>query len=257
MTQDQFDHLALGVRHWADGTDLVVQRLGGAWSHGGVAPEFAPCQVGYGRGINLELIAPGSGSGGFMQRFLDRGGPRPHHLTFKAGDLDATLDALAALGIRPLDGSSDYRREVFLHPLSLGFGVLVQLVGADDAEAHYRPPAPEGFPAPQRPPRVIAWVGLTVASAERAHQVFGDVLGGHVTSSGPGWSMLSWGEGRALLLREAGAAAGTRVLWPDDRPGVGHLAVGDCTTPEEADWQVWRTDPEVNLRVVATAAEGG
>ena len=131
-----FDHLAVGVRSWPDGFRRFAAELGGQWSHGGDAGEFAPCQLMYPPGINVELIAPGSAADGFMHRFIDRAGPGPHHITFKVRSLDAALEEISALGIGVLDGHNrhPYWREAFLHPKQCGIGTLLQLVQSDDAQ---------------------------------------------------------------------------------------------------------------------------
>jgi hypothetical protein len=114
-----FDHLAVGVRSWPDGFWRFAAELGGQWSHGGDAGEFAPCQLMFPPGINVELIAPGSARDGFMHRFIDRAGPGPHHITFKVSSLDAALAEISALGIGVLGGHNrhPYWREAFLHQL--------------------------------------------------------------------------------------------------------------------------------------------
>ena len=50
---------------------MLVNRLGGRWSHGADVGEFAPCQVVYRNGMHLEIISPGSVRDGFMRRFED------------------------------------------------------------------------------------------------------------------------------------------------------------------------------------------
>lgn len=229
-----FDHLAVGVRSWGEGFRRFVGELGGRWSHGGDAGEFAPCQLQYPHGINLELIAPGSAADGFMHRFIERSGPGAHHITFKVSSLDGVLDEVSALGIGVLGGRPrhSFWQEAFLHPKQCGIGTLLQLVQSDDeALARVtRTPPPDSFPEGPRPPaepeRGALWVGLTVESLERARELFSGVLRGAVAEHGHGWLRITWGPGRDLLVRSGDAAPGHASLWSGREPGVGHVVFG-------------------------------
>jgi hypothetical protein len=226
-----FDHLAVGVRSWQEGFPRFAVELGGQWSHGGDAGEFAPCQLLYPSGIVVELISPGGADDGFMHRFIDRAGPGPHHITFKVPSLDATLGEVSELGIGVFGGRTrlPYWQEAFLHPKQCGLGTLVQLVQADDATMYSlrgKMPPPDGFPARQLPARSVAWVGLTVESLSRARELFTRVLRGQVAEHGDGWLRISWGPGRDLLVRSPGAVPGDAALWPGDEPGVAHVLFG-------------------------------
>jgi hypothetical protein len=229
-----FDHLAVGVRSWPDGFRRFAAELGGHWSHGGDAGEFAPCQLMFPPGINVELIAPGSAAGGFMHRFIDRAGPGPHHITFKVPSLDAALAEISALGIGVLDGHNrhPYWQEAFLHPKQCGIGTLLQLVQSDDALVLglARTPPPDTFPAEPEPAgnpaRSVAWVGLTVESVGRARELFTGPLHGAVAEDGHGWLRVTWGPGRDLLVRSGDAAPGGASLWAGRDPGVAHVVFG-------------------------------
>ena len=75
----------------------------------------------------LEPISPDS----TVQRFLDRHGAGLHHIAYRVADLDATLERLAAAGIRLIDhkgrpGAGGHN-VAFLHPKSTG-GILIELV---------------------------------------------------------------------------------------------------------------------------------
>jgi methylmalonyl-CoA/ethylmalonyl-CoA epimerase len=234
------DHLAIGVRDWADGFRRFASELGGRWSHGGDAGQFAPCQLLYPGGIAVELIAPGGAPDGFMHRFIARSGPGPHHITFRVTSLDAALTEVSALGIDILDAGLDlpFRREAFLHPKKCGLGTLLQLVQFDDEEerAAHRSPVPASFPAGpgEAPPRSVAWTGITAESLGHARELLAGALGGAVTEDGPGWLRVSWGPGRDLLVRSGAATPGGAALWAGPALGVAHvvfasgpLAVGD------------------------------
>jgi len=236
-----FDHLAIGVRCWEDGFRRFATELGGRWSHGGDAGEFAPCQLQYSGGIAIELISPSGSPGGFMHRFLERsGGPGPHHITFKVGSLDSALADVGALGIDSLDPGLDlpFRQEAFLHPKRCGLGTLLQLVQFDDVMftiARDTPP-PAGFPAgpPSLSPWSVAWAGITVESLSQARELLAGALGGTVTEGGPGWLRLTWGSGRDLLVRSGAAVPGGAALWDGPAPGVAHVlfAPGDLAVSQ-------------------------
>jgi catechol 2,3-dioxygenase-like lactoylglutathione lyase family enzyme len=228
-----FDHLAVGVRNWGEGFRRFAGELGGQWSHGGDAGEFAPCQLLYPDGIKLELIAPGSAANGFMQRFIERSGPGPHHITFKVSSLAAALDEVSALGIGVLDGRTrqSFWQEAFLHPKQCGIGTLLQLVQSDDAAiARIATPPPDSFPAgPRRaaePAGGVRWIGLTVESLERARELFTGALRGSVAEHGHRWMRVTWGPGRDLLVRSGEAVPGGASLWAGRDPGVAHIVFG-------------------------------
>jgi hypothetical protein len=225
------DHLAIGVARWSDGYDVFAGQLGGAWSHGGDAGEFAPYQLIYRYGMRLELIAPGSRQG-FMHRFIDRDGPGPHHITFKVPSLERALDEVGALGIEPLVGRTDipFWQEAFLHPKTCQLGTLIQLaeVHTELLESQIRDtPAPPGFPATHVEQQTITWIGLTTADMEVARALLLGTLGGTVESSGEGWMLVGWGPGRRLLIRDGAASPGGDALWAGaPNPGVSHIVVG-------------------------------
>ena len=237
-----FDHLAIGVRDWPAGFRRFATELGGRWSHGGDAGEFAPCQLLYSGGIAVELIAPGGTPDGFMHRFIERGGPGPHHITFQVSSLDAVLAGISALGIGTLDGGLrlPFRQEAFLHPKQCGLGTLVQVVQWDDEvlRALHSTPPPASFPARPDPagvpPRSVAWVGISVESLDRARELLAGPLGGTVAERGPGWLRVSWGPGRDVLARSGSAIPGGGALWGGQPPGVAHVvfAPGQLTVSQ-------------------------
>jgi methylmalonyl-CoA/ethylmalonyl-CoA epimerase len=226
-----FDHLAIGVRSWEAGFRRFASELGGRWSHGGDAGEFAPCQLLYPGGIAVELISPGGAPDGFMRRFIERSGPGPHHITFRVSSLDAVLTEISALRIGILEGGMrlPFRQEAFLHPKQSGLGTLLQLVQWDDTmpEAAHSTPPPACFP-PARDPagapaRSVAWAGITVESLNLARELFTGALHGTVTERGPGWLRVSWGPGRDLLVRSGAALPAGAALWGGQAPGLAHM----------------------------------
>jgi methylmalonyl-CoA/ethylmalonyl-CoA epimerase len=256
------DHLAVGTQTWADGYPELVNTLGGRWLYGGDTGEFSPCQMVYSGGMHLEIISPGPGGGGFMQRFLDRGGPGPHHLTFAVPSLDAVEAKLSARGVSTFGGRREpFWRESFLHPKTSGAGTLIQLAEQDQEALHRNPPpAPPGFPPDPPEPADIAWIALTADSVAFAETLFGDVLDAAVTESGDGWRLFSWGPQRRLLVRQSPAEPGGPALWKtstgNDSTGVAHLAVGpvDTSPARLSDLRQHQYDPRLGLPVWSVAA---
>jgi hypothetical protein len=245
-------HLAIGTERWADGYPALVQGLGGRWALGGDDGDYAPCQLAYRNDMRLEIISPGTAGAGFMRRFLDRSGPGPHHITFKVPSLDAALANVAALGVPALNGRElPFLRDAFLHPKKAGVGTLLQLTEMDDAvtDGHWSP-APAGFPAGPPEPANIAWIGLTADSVTFAEALLGEALGGHITDSGPGWRLFSWGPQRRLLVRQSPAEPGGNRLWTVPA-GVAHLAIGapELSPGDVRDIQPHDYDPALGLRI--------
>ncbi len=242
------DHLAVGVATWADGFAQLAGQFGGRWSHGGDAGEFAPGQLEYQDGMRLEVISPGSTGDGFMRRFLDRGGPGPHHITFRVPSLDASLERVSALGIPSLPGRIRVpgRQEAFLHPKVAGLGTLLQLV-EESRVPHSEMPPPDGFPAVVPPPLRIAWIGISTESLSASEELFAKTLAGEVVDAGDGWRLFGWGIARRLLVRTGPATPGGAELWPA-ATGVAHVVFGPADLrPEDGGLQPNPIDPRVGL----------
>jgi hypothetical protein len=50
------DHVAVAVERWADAWPRYVSGLGGKWASGGFNVGFAPAQVAYTNGAELEVL---------------------------------------------------------------------------------------------------------------------------------------------------------------------------------------------------------
>ena len=226
------DHLAVGTQCWADGYPVLVDALGGRWAGGNDQGEFAPCQLAYRDGMQLEIISPGSdGWSGFMRRFLDHDGPGPHHITFHVPSLEATTRDLATLGLSAFGGrDTPPRREAFLHPKEAGLGTLIQIAESAGQSDEPGLPTPDGFPGDPPAPASIAWIGLSAESVDFATALFRDALGGAVAETGAGWRLFSWGPHRRLLVRQSPVEPVAPPLWAIPT-GVAHLAIGpaDCS----------------------------
>jgi methylmalonyl-CoA/ethylmalonyl-CoA epimerase len=83
--------------------------------------------VGDGHVELLRPLAPDTAVG----KFLERKGPGLHHVAYAVEDIDATLERLAAAGLKLIDEQARVgireSRVAFLHPRSTG-GVLTEIV---------------------------------------------------------------------------------------------------------------------------------
>jgi methylmalonyl-CoA epimerase len=79
---------------------------------------------------HVELLAP-LGPETVVGRFVAKRGEGLHHVAYRVGDIDATLDSLTAAGVELIDAKARVgirnSRVAFLHPRSTG-GVLTELV---------------------------------------------------------------------------------------------------------------------------------
>lgn len=125
------DHIAVAVASISDALPLY-ELIAGAKSSPIERVESQGVDVAMvGAGpTRIELLQPASADS-TVQRFLDRNGPGLHHIAYRVADLDATLERLAAAGIRLIDqkgrpGAGGHN-VAFLHPKSTG-GILIELV---------------------------------------------------------------------------------------------------------------------------------
>jgi methylmalonyl-CoA epimerase len=87
---------------------------------------------------HVELLQP-LGPDTAVGKFLSRRGPGLHHVAYRVDDIDATLTALAAAGLRLIDEHPRIgirgSRVAFLHPASTG-GVLTEIVQPSESDDH-------------------------------------------------------------------------------------------------------------------------
>lgn len=131
MESLELDHVAIAVPSLAAALPTFEALVGAT----GSAPESVTAQgvtvafLGAGPG-KLELIEPNSPTSG-VARFLEKRGPGLHHIAYRVGDLAATLQRLAAVGVELIDKTprpgAHGHQVAFIHPRSSG-GVLVELV---------------------------------------------------------------------------------------------------------------------------------
>src|SRR5438105_11418625 len=114
----KLDHVAVAAEH----IDLIVpmygHHLSGRWLSGGGTGGFYANQYGF-EGGTVETIMPfGVEHDDFLQRFLERTGPGPHHFTFKVPDLVGAKTVLEDAGYRLPVVRFDIPgiEEIFVHP---------------------------------------------------------------------------------------------------------------------------------------------
>ena len=137
-----FDHTAIATRSIASALPLYRDLLGGRPN--GFERQsgrgFAWLTLRYPNGAQVELLEP-TGEG-FLQKFLDKYGEGPHHMTFIVADVRRAVERARAAGLRVVD--EDYRdprwQEAYISPRS-GFGTIIQLaqttLSEGDRERHW------------------------------------------------------------------------------------------------------------------------
>jgi methylmalonyl-CoA/ethylmalonyl-CoA epimerase len=217
------DHLAVASARQSTAWPRYAGDLGGTWVAGGFAYGFRSAQVRFRHGMKVEVIAPHNvEQNDFLQRFLDRSGPGPHHLTYKVGDIVEALAIAEEHGYPPVnvDLSDPDWKEGFLHPKS-AHGIVIQLA---QAQGEWTGPPPDDFPSPRpsEPADLVRVVHL-VAALGPARDLFEAVLGGNTNDEGDGWVELEWpGSGRVRIVE---AATPADHEWLAGGPGrVHHVA---------------------------------
>jgi catechol 2,3-dioxygenase-like lactoylglutathione lyase family enzyme len=228
----RLDHIAIAAARVDDVLPRYMGELGAGWVGGGPDVGFWFTQVRFANQMRLEILAPYEPEKfDFLQRFVERNGPGPHHITFKVKDLRAAIAEVEAAGYRPVNvhfTDPDWF-EAFIHPKD-GPGIVVQL--AQTPRGAPETPAPEGLPrpAPATPARLDRLVHA-VASLDAPLALFRDVLGG--TEAGRGsdeagsWVDLTWeGSPGAIRLLAPSGPSSPLAAWLGDRPGrLHHLAL--------------------------------
>ncbi|MGI8714940.1 MAG: methylmalonyl-CoA epimerase [Solirubrobacteraceae bacterium] len=125
------DHVGVAVENIDAALALYRDQLGMGLVHRETVTEqgvdAALLDVGDG---HVELLAP-LGPDTAVGKFLARRGPGLHHVAYRVGSVQETIDACVAAGMRLIDeqprvGIRD-SRVAFLHPASTG-GVLTEIV---------------------------------------------------------------------------------------------------------------------------------
>lgn len=244
------DHLAVAAWRLDDLWPRYAGDLGGTTIGGGPSPGFDWAQVAFANGMTVEGLKPARvDEFDFLQRFLDRHGPGPHHMTFKVPDLTAVLAMLDGAGIQParVDRSDPRWQEAFLFPAD-ACGIVVQL--AEQADGDGPEPLPPDFPAPDAharagtEPASLDRVVLAVADAGIALRLYRDLLGGaeagEGTSADGPWVELRWpGPGRLRLVQTDDVPAGRTGYLHHVAFTVADVSeVADAVTTEAGDVEV-------------------
>lgn len=210
MLKIKLDHVAIGMPSVADAEPFLEGVLGGKKAGGfDGPPPFGFMQWVFAGGGRIEVIYP-LGADGFLHRFLARGGPRVHHVTFKVSSLDEMLARATGMGfaIASQDRSNPHWQEAFLHPKQ-ALGIVIQLVESS-------PPSGSFDPAEAPPPAGAAAVigpRLVAPSAAAARRQWRELLGGREAQA-DGALVFSWPDS-PLVLRvdvDAGAEPGPRWI---------------------------------------------
>lgn len=251
----KLDHVAVATYDQDGAWPRYAGDLGGQWISRGESVGFAAAQVAFGNGMRLEVLEPNLAEhNDFLQRFLDRNGPGPHHLTFKVVDLVAALGQAELAGYRPVsvDLSSDHWKEAFLHPKDAP-GVVIQLA---QAAGDWSSPPPADLPPSRRSrPAALEHVTHVVGDLADGTRLFCDLLSGGVIDEGTDevghYVLVGWpGPGR---VRVVCPAAGSPVRsWLGPRVGaVHHIAFSlddpeDVPAAKEVTPGMWELAPEDN-----------
>jgi methylmalonyl-CoA epimerase len=133
----RIDHIGVAVEELEPALELYRDALSLELVHREVVAEQGVEAVLLDVGENhVELLAP-LGEDTPVGKFLARQGPGLHHVAYQVEDIEATLQALSAAGIRLIDEQPRTgirsSRVAFMHPRSTG-GVLTEIV--QPAEVH-------------------------------------------------------------------------------------------------------------------------
>jgi methylmalonyl-CoA/ethylmalonyl-CoA epimerase len=197
VTATKLDHIALGLPRFTDAIELFEERLGGAPAGGMDGEPYGFRQWEFQGGGRLEVIYPSGPPDGFVHRFLESGGPRVHHVTFKVGSLDETLARAAERGyeVVGVERSNPRWQEAFLHPKQAQ-GIVVQIVEqASGGEGDDLLPASR----PRADGARLVGLRLSAKSAPAARHQWGDLLGGTSTMQGSSL-VFRWDQSPLVLL---------------------------------------------------------
>lgn len=230
------DHVAIADRDVLPLMDHLVGVLGGTLLHGGEAVGFRPLQIRVGdarSGMTVELLEPWRvGENDFLERFVARRGPGPHHLTFKVADIERTLRDVTAAGFPPtvVNIDSELWREAFLDPRRThgtviqfaedhvnhpDVGVALEAARSGRSSSTWTPRWWRDPPARAAEAATLRAVVLGTPSLPDAQGFFGGLLGGRVDADGDGWVELRWPKAAGLRLVERPGPA--RIEWLDVR----------------------------------------
>ena len=217
----QFDHVALGVADAAPVAARLVEEFGGTVLGGGIPPGsgFQTMQVHLGSpedlGMTVELLQPHAAEeNDFLQRFIERHGDGPHHMTFKTPDIRAEIARLQDMGIEPVGvrlSNPDWQ-ELFIHPKT-AHGVVIQIAQSGDglrdpveviterrAQGYHVFEGRTWWGTPERGPSVASLRRVMLGSIDPQSTIdfYVDVMGGSHVGSG----VIRW-TGGELVVRKS------------------------------------------------------
>ncbi|MTV26182.1 hypothetical protein FTX61_12295 [Nitriliruptoraceae bacterium ZYF776] len=214
------DHVAVAVHAIDAAADRWVEQLGGTF----VAPVwddgsgFRTRQVRFRGGGKLELLEPVAADG-FAQDFLDRYGPRIHHVTLKVPDLRTAVTEVEAAGydVVDVDDRDPVWREGFLRPSQVG-GIIVQLAETSVGDDDWAREAGVEVPEPRADAPALVGPTLTSPDLDAARRLWA-TLGATVADDRD--ALLAVWPGTPLSVRvEPGLAAGPTGLRFTPDPGL-------------------------------------
>ena len=225
------DHVALATRDAPGGLTTLIADLGGTIISGGAWSGFRSVQVVLGdcaQAMKVELIEPQEAQHDhFLERFLARHDPGPHHLTFKVESLVGLLDRVRDAGFAPVDVDLSHPtwKEAFLSPRETR-GPVVQLAESHPpsggparecaqarADGPHVDPRWWSEPARTEPPTYLRRVVIAVTSLDQALELYAGLLEGSPSPARDGSVELTWDHGGRIILEER----------HDRPPGVDHL----------------------------------
>lgn len=238
MGDTKLDHVALAVRRWSDARAVLVEGLGGQWLGGVRMREYNPGQLSFANGMRVELLEPGPDSSSFLNRFVERSGAGPHHVTFKVDDIRAAIKRARDAGIEVIRERLDNPewQEAFLHPKSTGIGFVIQLAqsaidpGKAMSSSRASVTAEDAGMANSAPGETAAIPFFTAAVPDLAGatEILTDLLHGQVTGEGStdavSYRSVSWQPDGASIVLTTGGADG------DGTPPVGIKAIAATGT---------------------------
>ena len=225
------DHVAIATREVGPIVNTLVGDFGRPVLFGGVNFGFRAMQLDCGD-MRIELLEPHNiEQNDFLERFLQRSGEGPHHLTFKTHDIEKLLARIKEAGYDPVGVNIDnpFWREAFIHPRQAG-GTVVQVAQSDFGPLDFeRDPGEYGpgkwwpdppAPSPDMRAAILRRVVVTTDSMQQALRLYDDVLGGQRVGWDEGFVELGWkGGGRIRLEVAAGRTEGIdRLEWEHDGP---------------------------------------
>lgn len=254
----RLDHVALAVRRWSDARAVLVEGLGGRWLGGVRMPEYSPGQLSFANGMRVELLEPGPDSSSFLNRFVERSGAGPHHVTFKVDDIRAAIARVRDAGFEIVRERLDNPgwQEAFLHPKSTGIGFVIQLAqsaidpGQAMSSSRTSVDAAGAGLANETGTEAAAIPFFTAAVPDlaRATEILTELLHGRVTGEGSHdggrYRSVSWQPDTASIVLTTGAPAGiTAIAATGAKPGLPVDRAIDG-------WAVTPVIPELGVRLL-------